>query len=143
MILKTVFRWLWVVIAFLIASMVALTVLFSLGIFWLGDDIRAASPEDEFIWHGAEFIAAVFFTTAVVPALTALPGLLSAIIAELFRIRSVLYYMLAGGASLAVIPLLARSAEAASSPAPSYLTLFAAAGFIGGFSYWALAGARA
>lgn len=144
MILKTLLRWVWVAIAFLIACTVGLTVLFSLGIFWLGDEIRAAAPPgDAFMWHTAEFFAAVFFTSAVVPALTALPGLLAVVAGELFRVRSVLYYTLAGGAALAVIPLLARGADAGSNPAPGYLTLFAAAGFAGGFTYWALAGARA
>lgn len=143
MILKTLLRWVWVMIAFLIACMIALTVLFTLGIFWLGDEFREAAPGDVFIWETAEIFAAVFFTTAVAPALTALPGLVALIAGELFRVRSVIYYTLAGGAALAVIPLLARGAEASSNSAPGYMTIFAAAGFIGGFCYWALAGARA
>lgn len=144
MILKTLLRWIWVLIAFLISSMVALTVLFALGIFWLGDEIReAAPPGDVFIWHSADVFAAVFFTAAVGPALNALPGLLAVVGGEIFRIRSVIYYTAAGGVALAVIPLLARAADAASSPVPAYLSLFAAAGIIGGFCYWALAGARA
>lgn len=144
MILRTVLRWIWVFVAFLISSMVALTVLFALGIFWLSDEIRAAAPPgDVFIWHSADVFAAVFFTAAVGPALTALPGLLAVVAGELFRLRSVVYYMGAGGVSLAVIPLLARAEDAASSPVPAYLSLFAAAGIVGGFAYWALAGARA
>ena len=143
MILTTILRWVWVMIAFLIASLVALTMLFSLGIFWLGDEFREAAPGDTFIFHTAEIFAAVFFTTAVAPALTALPAFLGVVAGELFRLRSALYYTLAGGAALAVIPLLARGAEAGSNPAPGYMTIFAAAGFIGGFAYWALAGARA
>ncbi len=143
MIFKTILRWMWVVIAFGIAVSIALVVLFSMGIYWLGDEIRAGAEGDEFLWHGAEVFAAIFFTTAVVPALTALPGLLAVIVGEVMRIRSSLYYMLAGGAALAVIPILARSAENAASPFSSYMSLFAASGFIGGFCYWALAGARA
>lgn len=143
MILKTVLRWVWVMIAFLIACMIAVTVLFTLGIFWLGDEFREAAPGDVFIWETAEIFAAVFFTTAVAPALTALPALVAVIVGEIFRLRSMLYYTLAGGAALAIIPLLARGAEASSNPAPGYMTIFAAAGFIGGFCYWALAGARA
>ena len=143
MILKTLFRWLWVVIAFAIAASIALVVLFGLGIFWLGDEIRADAGGDEFIWHTAEVFAAFFFTAAVAPALTGLPALIAIIVGEVMRIRSALYYTLAGGAALAVIPILARSAENASSPVSSYMSLFAAAGFIGGFAYWALAGAQA
>lgn len=143
MIARTILRWLWVMLGFLISSLIAVIVLFALGIFWLGDEIREAAPGDVFIRQTADFFAAVFFTTAVGPALTALPGLLAVIAGELLRIRSALYYTLGGGAALAVIPLLVRSEQATSTPAPGYMTIFAAAGFIGGFSYWALAGARA
>ena len=143
MILKTLFRWLRVVIAFAVSSAVALTILFGLGIFWLGDEIRAGAQGDEFIWHMAEVLAAFFFTAAVAPALTGAPALIAIIAGEVMRIRSALYYTLTGGAALAVIPLLARSAENAPAPFSAYMSLFAAAGFIGGFTYWALAGARA
>ena len=143
MIFRTFLRWLWVVLAFFIASSIALTVLFGLGIFWLGDEIRASSEGDEFIWHTAELFAALFFTAAVAPALTGLPGLIAIIIGEVMAIRSALYYTLAGGAALAVIPILARAGQDVTTPVGSYMSLFAAAGFIGGFAYWALAGARA
>jgi hypothetical protein len=142
-ILKTLFRWLWVVIAFFIASAVTIMVLFGLGIFWLGDEIRAGAGGDDFLMNTANLFAAIFFTAAVAPALTALPGLVAIIAGEILRIRSALYYTLAGGAALSVIPILARSAENTSDPISSYMSLFAAAGFIGGFAYWALAGARA
>ena len=143
MIFRTFLRWVWVVLAFFIASFIALTVLFGLGIFWLGDEIRAGAQGDEFIFHTAQAFAALFFTAAVAPALTGLPGLIAIIIGEVMNIRSALYYTAAGGAALAVIPILARAAENTSAPFSSYMSLFAAAGFIGGFAYWALAGARA
>jgi hypothetical protein len=50
---------------------------------------------------------------------------------------------LAGGASLAAIPLLAGAPYEPSLPASQYMAIFAAAGFAGGFVYWLLAGARA
>ena len=50
-------------------------------------------------------------------------------------------YVLAGGAALAAIPLLAgRAADTASLPASEYMTIFATAGFAGGLIYWVLAG---
>jgi hypothetical protein len=56
-----------------------------------------------------------------------------------------MYYVLAGGAALAVIPILAapQSAELAEVVASHAMTVFATAGFAGGFVYWLLAGARA
>ena len=143
MIFKLILRWIWVAIAFLISTTIALIVLFSLGIFWLGDEFRAAAGSNEFVWHGADVFAAYFFAAAVGPALTALPGFVAVVFGEIMRIRSALYYILAGGAAVAVIPLLARSAEAASSTPSAYMSIFATAGFVGGFAYWALAGARA
>jgi hypothetical protein len=142
-IFKTLLRWLRVVIAFAISSAVALAVLFGLGIFWLGDEIRAGAEGDEFIRATADMFAAFFFTAAVAPALTGLPALIAIIAGEVMRIRSALYYTLAGGAALAVVPILARSAASAGAPFSAYMSLFAAAGFIGGFAYWALAGAKA
>jgi hypothetical protein len=53
--------------------------------------------------------------------------------------------VLAGGASLAVIPILGApaSADLAAIAGSHVMTVFAAAGFAGGFVYWLLAGARA
>ncbi|MDA7946512.1 MAG: hypothetical protein MPJ78_03455 [Hyphomicrobiaceae bacterium] len=143
MIVKLLLRWVWVAIAFLVSTTIALIVLFSLGIFWLGDEFRAAAGSNEIVWHGADVFAAYFFAAAVGPALTALPGFLAVVVGEIMRIRSALYYTLTGGAAVAVIPLLARSAEGAAGVPSSYMSIFAAAGFVGGFTYWALAGARA
>jgi hypothetical protein len=81
----------------------------------------------------------------VTPALTALPALVAAVAGEVLRIRSWMYYVLAGGAALAVVPLLAapEGADLTEIAASPYMTIFAAAGFAGGFIYWLLAGARA
>ena len=64
-----------------------------------------------------------------------------------------MYYVLAGGAALLAVPLLARApgdlvvapAELSTVALPSgqYMTIFAAAGFVGGFVYWLLAGRNA
>jgi hypothetical protein len=85
------------------------------------------------------------FASAVAPALTALPALIAVVAGEVLKMRSWVYYVLAGGASLLAIPLLAGTAEAGSAaiPAGEYMTIFATAGFSGGFVYWLLAGARA
>jgi len=66
-------------------------------------------------------------------------------VGEVLRLRSCLYYVLAGGASLAAVPLLAglQTNGAPDIPASEYMTIFATAGFAGGFIYWLLAGARA
>jgi hypothetical protein len=145
-ILRYVWRALVVVVAFGIAATVALSVLFALGSMWVGDELRAAAPHDPLLRHGgATAFGIVLFVVTVTPALTALPGLIAVVVGEVLRVRSWIYYVLAGGASLVAVPILAGAAEngATDIPAGEYMTIFAAAGFAGGFIYWLLAGARA
>ena len=146
MIVKTLLRILWVVVAFCLAALAAIIVLFVLGAFWVGDELRAAAPNHPMVRHGGEAaLGFVLFAGTVTPALTALPALLAVVIGEILRLRSWIYYVLAGGAALAAIPLLIAptSADLPSIFASQYLTIFAAAGFAGGLIYWLLAGARA
>ncbi len=147
MILRYVIRVLWVVMAFALASAVALAVLFALGAMWVGDELRAAAPPNDPIFShgGATVFGIVLFAGTVAPALTALPALIAVVTGEVMRVRSWIYYVLAGGASLAAVPLLAGAPGAGlpDIPAGEYMTVFAAAGFAGGFIYWLLAGARA
>jgi hypothetical protein len=124
---------------------VALTVLFALGAVWVGDELKEAAPNDPLLRDGAPIFGMVMFASTVGPALTALPAVIAVVAGEVIRIRSWMYYVLSGGAALAVVPLLAapRGADLAEIAASHYMTIFAAAGFAGGFIYWLLAGARA
>jgi hypothetical protein len=145
-ILRYVGRLLWVVAAFCIAAGAALAILFAFGAMWVGDELRAAASDDPVLrTGGATAFGAVLFAGTVTPALTALPALIAVVIGEALRIRSWMYYVLAGGAALAAIPLLAASPSPnlAAVAASQYLAIFAAAGFAGGLVYWLLAGARA
>jgi hypothetical protein len=145
-IVSTVFRMIWVTIALMLAIGAALAVLFALGAMWVGDELKAAAPNDPMLRHGADRIfGLVLFAGTVTPALTILPALATVIAGEVLRIRSWMYYVLAGGASLVAIPLLAspQVEDIQALPASPYMPIFAAAGFVGGFVYWLLAGARA
>jgi hypothetical protein len=145
-IVRTFFRMLWVAVAFLIAIGVALAVLFALGAICVGDELRAAAPHDPMLRAGgAPFLGIALFASTVTPALTALPALVGVVAGEVLRLRSWMYYVLAGGASLAAVPLLAGmpAVDLPSLPASQYMTIFAAAGFAGGFVYWLLAGRTA
>ena len=119
--------------------------LLALGAVWVGDELKEAAPHDPMLQQGAPVFGAVLFASTVTPALTALPALVAAVAGEVLRIRSWMYYVLAGGAALAVVPLLAapEGADLTAIAASHYMTIFAAAGFAGGFIYWLLAGARA
>jgi hypothetical protein len=146
MITRTIFRALWAATAFVFAAALALGLLFVLGALWVGDEHRAAAPDDPMLRHGAASVfGLVLFVGTVTPALTVLPAAIAAIAGEALRIRSWMYYVLAGGASMAAIPVLAspRSEQLPALPAGQYMTIFAAAGFVGGFVYWLLAGRNA
>jgi hypothetical protein len=144
-IVRTIFRTAWVVTAFIIAALVALAVLLALGGLWVGDELKAAAPENSMVYEGAPVFGIVLFAGTVTPALTGLPALVAVVAGEVLRIRSWMYYVLLGGASLAAVPLLAAPSDAdlGAIAASHAMTIFAAAGFAGGFVYWLLAGARA
>jgi hypothetical protein len=146
MIIRTIFRALWAAAVFVLAAVVALGVLFLLGTLWVGDELRAAGQNDPMLRHGAASVFAfLLFVGTVTPALTVLPAAIAAIAGEALRIRSWMYYVLAGGAAMAAIPVLASPRANTLPPIPSgqYMTIFAAAGFVGGFVYWLFAGVRA
>ena len=136
-------RGLTLLFAFVAAMFVAISTLFVMGTFWTGKALREAAPGDPLIDVISDPLGIVFFASLVTPALTALPGLVLAVIGEVFAIRSFLYYVVAGGLALAAIPLLAASGGSTSVPAADYMTIFASAGFAGGAVYWLIAGRNA
>lgn len=134
---KTVGRMILVPLAFLLAALTSIFVLVTLGLERMTQSMHevGASTEDfdlvfSFIEHG----------TALVATFTIIPAIVFVIIGEVARIRSLLYYVIGGGVSLAVTPLLAQGVE--GGPAVLW-QVFAAAGFAGGFVYWLLAGRSA
>ena len=143
MIVRTIFRLLWVVLAFCIAVAIAAILLIVLGAVWVGDELRTLAPEDPVLHDAAPVFGFVLFAGTVAHALTALPALLAIIAGEALRIRSWMYYVLTGGAAVAAIPLLASADNVAVLPSGQYMAIFAAAGFVGGFAYWLLAGRNA
>ena len=142
MIVSTIFRALWAAALFVFAVVVALGVLFVLGALWVGSELRAAAPHDPVVAAGADWFGILLFVGTVTPTLTVLPAAIAAIVGEALQIRSWMYYVLAGGAAMAAIPMLASPRTALLPPIPTgqYMTIFAAAGFVGGFVYWLLAG---
>lgn len=137
---STLGRMIIVPIAFLVAAASSLIVLLTLGYERIVQAM-AASGTDIFeavfdlVGHGA----------IIASGLTVLPALALVVIGEVARVRSVLYYMLGGGAALAAIPLIARFGQRADTvyAGAAIWQIFATAGFVGGIVYWLLAGRRA
>ncbi len=145
MIVRTIFRVLWAATAFIVAASLALGALFVLGAIWAGDELRAAAPNDPIFRQkgAAPVLGMMVFAGTVAPALTVLPGAIAAIAGEALRLRTWMYYVPAGGAALALVPVLASPETMPTLPTGQYMAIVAAAGFIGGFIYWLLAGRRA
>jgi hypothetical protein len=127
----------------LIAAIMVAGIVLSIGIVapewpWLDSD-----PMERML-----FFAVSFFATSYVGATAFVPALLLILFAEIARMRSILYYGLAG----AVVGLasyfgsdielrLENTTDVA--PAGNPLQLAAAAGIIGGLAYWLIAGRNA
>jgi hypothetical protein len=129
-------------IAFLLAAAAALFVIISLGqerIVQAMTGMRANEPP----------IDAAFdlfkLAVQIVSVQTLLPALLLVIIGEVARIRGAFYYVVGGGAALAVVPLLIRISQPSGilELSPVVWQVLATAGFAGGFVYWVLAGRNA
>jgi hypothetical protein len=141
MVLSTIGRLIMVPLAFLFAMLAASAVLLSLGL----ERVTVAMTGND----GDEAIGTVFgvlkYGWILSSGATLLPACLIVLTGEIARIRSVLFYIVGGGVSMVVIPLLARLAPQAASSGAAIFSwqVFATAGFVGGFVYWLIAGRRA
>ena len=129
-----------------LAAVVALGVLFALGSYSMGEELRDGyQPEDPELGFLVNVLSWLFggasFFNVTAPTLTILPALGAIIIAEVAQIRSALYYLVAGGLAVVALPVLASPAD--TSFDLSNLAIFATAGFAGGLFYWLLAGRKA
>ena len=96
---------------------------------WYGHDATAIASD--VVATGA-VIGVGFWVVVEVGALAAVPALIAIVLAELFRWRSVFFYLaVGGGLGLLATPI---------SGADGSRVLLPAAGFVGGFAYWFVAG---
>ncbi len=147
MIWPAVRRTLAVFFGFLVASLAGAITLFILGARWAAGEATAFAPHnaDEMSRAFDQGLGVIAFFVTVAPLLTLLPALAAAVVGEVVRIRSSLYYVLAGGAAAVLMPLIATTTEevgSATYTAP-YFAILATAGFAAGFVYWLIAGRNA
>jgi hypothetical protein len=143
----TVRRIIAVAVGFILAVIAGGLTLFFLGARWAAAEATAYNPQnaDEVSQLLNEWLGVMAFFFTVTPLLNLLPAMAVVVIGEIGRIRSVLYYILGGGASVALMPLLVTPPEITKSSAYSaeYFTIFATAGFAAGFVYWLISGRNA
>lgn len=142
---RVIGRLILVPIAALLAMLAAGAVLITLGQERVVQAIARAGNQVDIdgVFGAGEVVIRLAFVVFSVQSL--LPVLLLVVAGEVGRIRSPIYYVLGGGAALAVIPLLARLANAGvgMESITALWQLFATAGFAGGFIYWLVAGRTA
>ena len=139
---RTIGRIILVPIAFVLAALVTLFVIISIGQERVVEALSARRPEDLPVGAAFDLLG---LGLSLFSVYTLLPALLVVIVGEVGRLRSALYYVAAGGAALAVVPFLTRLDQPARALelAPAVWQVLATAGFAGGFVYWVLAGRNA
>ena len=140
--LRALWRIIVLPIAFVLATLVTLFVIFSLGQERAVQAVTGRGQEE--IPLGA-VMDLVGLAVRLASVYTLLPALLLVIVGEVGRIRSALYYVVGGGVALAVVPLLTRIGQPMTvlELSPVVWQVMATAGFAGGFVYWLLAGRNA
>jgi len=129
-------------IAFVLASLASLFVILTLGHERIIQGIAARRPDEATIDAMFDLLR---LGLSFASAQSLLPALLVVIGGEVARIRSVLYYVIGGGAALVVVPLLSRLSQpiGALDVSTAAFQVLAVGGFAGGFVYWLLAGRNA
>jgi hypothetical protein len=136
-----------VFVGFMLALIGGGITLFFVGSRWAAQEVAAqmADNSGEASHLMSQALGMISFLFTVAPVLTLAPAVVAVVVGELARIRSLLYYILAGGAAGALMPLIAAPYEAAQNTtynAP-YFSIMATAGFAAGLIYWLFAGRRA
>ena len=139
---RVVGRIILVPIAFVLAALVTGFVIVSLGQERIVQAATGRGPDEVTLNAGFDLLRLAY---SLLSAQTLLPALLLVIVGEVARIRGSLYYVIGGGAALAIVPLMSRLAQPLSvlDLSPVVWQVLATAGFAGGFVYWALAGRNA
>ncbi len=129
-----------VIVFALIVSMLVAGIVLAIGV--LGPELDS-DPVERMM-----FFAVSFFATSYIGATAFVPALLLIVVAEIMRLRSLLYYA-AAGAVVGLASYFGSNVEMRLenttdvSPAFHPLQLAAAAGIVGGLAFWLLAGRNA
>ncbi len=140
--MRVVGRLILVPLGLLLAAATSATVLLTLGLERLTHALHGTDIGFGQLEQGMNIVLGAY---GVATAAVLVPALLVAVIGEVARIRSATYYVVAGGAALCVVPLLARlgTFEGDMASMATIWQVFATAGFAGGLVYWIVAGRSA
>jgi hypothetical protein len=135
-------RLIMVPLGFVLAAIMTVFVLLSLGMERVTQTVYKRDVDID-AWFSMFDLAQE--TVVLFSTFTVIPAILLVIVGEVARIRSSVYYIVGGGAVLAAWPLMNRFGAIGQDPTKlaDLWTVFATAGFAGGFIYWLVAGRRA
>lgn len=127
----------------LIFSYIAVGIALAIGVMAPELVTNNSDPIEKFV-----FFSMAFFATSFVGASAFVPSIVLVAIAETFDLRSIFYYAIGGGLIAAVAWYgsdISMELENSTDIAPIVygLQLVVAAGIIGGFVYWLMAGRKA
>ncbi len=124
-------------LGFILATLVSIFVMVTLGSERITHAIQGQN--DVPLTAAFELVGQAAILTS---AMTIVPALALIIIGEVARIRSIIYYVVGGGLALVAIPALAQAGFGSQLQMPSAAVwqVFATSGFLGGFTYWLIAG---
>lgn len=140
--LSTIARLIWVPIAFVLSLIIGAFVIVTLGLERITSYANGFDDPDMTLEAGIQLLENGL---VLAQAMTIVPAVAVVLIGEIARIRSVYFYVVAGGLAAASIPVVARLATTGplELPAVAVWQVFAVGGFISGFVYWLLAGRNA
>jgi hypothetical protein len=140
--LRALWRVIVLPVAFVLAAVVTLYVIISLGQERIVQAATGRGPDEATIGAGLDLLTLAMRLASIY---TLVPAVLLVIVGEVARIRSALYYVIGGGLALAIVPLLTRIGQPMTvlELSPVVWQVLATAGFAGGFVYWLLAGRNA
>jgi hypothetical protein len=126
----------------LVLAFVAAGFFLAFGLFqaWTG----AAQPADIGAAVGAGLVGA-----SIIGGLSFVPALIAVLVSEILRLRGIVFHLAAGGVIALGLWVMqdaggqATGVQGASSGLPRGSLVVLAAGFVGGFVYWLLAGRQA
>ncbi|MFO1169992.1 MAG: hypothetical protein U1E49_03395 [Hyphomicrobiaceae bacterium] len=143
---RSIGRVVWVAIAFVFAVLSGLAVFGFVGLERVTAAMQGQPQEAGELGQWVDIANAAWGIGQWGAALSIVPALVAVLIGELAHIRSLVYWVAAGGMAAVAVPVLdglaTSSATELALPATTLLQLLATAGFAAGVVYWALAGRR-
>ena len=142
-VLKGIGRIIWVAIALILAVVAGIAVLGLVGLERITAAMHGPPATSGELGRWVDMATLLFGLTQWGAALSVVPAILAVVIGEVARIRSLVYWVAAGGMAAVVVPVLNGLADAAHEivlPEAALLQILATAGFAAGVVYWALAG---